>query len=141
MMDKVLNHRDYNLALQPLPGGGGSKRDAAEAGATSSGLSKADRRLLTQAVSAQKKGSGKGKGEKSKGSKKGKDTKGPLPAELRIKGATAQDEDGNPICFGFNTAAGCSGAAPGGRCSKGRHVCAMFGCRKAHPMVGNHGSR
>ena len=73
--------------------------------------------------------SGKGKG---KGGSKRKSP--PMPAELRGKyHKTAANE---PICFAFNTAAGCSHSSvkPGERCPKGLHVCAEPKCQQAHSL-------
>ena len=151
LLMEAMNHRDYNLALQPLPGAGAPKRDFAEAGgASSSGTSSRNQRrreskktklveiqtqvaqLKGQKGQAQNKGNGKGKN-----SSKGDKGQRGLPMSLRMPGFTATDEQGNPICFGFNLE-GCSGAAPGGTCSKGRHICMKSSCRQPHPASTYH---
>ena len=38
-------------------------------------------------------------------------------------GGTAANPEGDPVCLGFNSEGGCSGAADGARCSWGSHVC------------------
>ena len=75
----------------------------------------------------QKGGKGKGKGKKGKAP--------PMPAELRGKfHCTAA---GDPLCFAYNTAAGCShpNVKPGERCPKGYHLCMEPKCQKAHSLV------
>lgn len=70
---------------------------------------------------------------KSKGKgKKGKTP--PMPAELRNKWHRTQN--GEPLCFGFNTSKGCpSGVADGQRCSRGWHLCAEPKCLQPHSML------
>ena len=53
-------------------------------------------------------------------------------------GCTPEDDDRNPICFGFNLPQGCDKAPPGGKCNKGRHVCCKKGCFQNHPYVAMH---
>jgi len=145
-LEQVLNHRDYNLALQPLPGGTKREQDSSSSSSRQppnkeARLSQADRQLLQKALAAQAGSSStKGGGKGSKGKGKGKKGGGNpfLPQELRLKGATPQDDQGNPICFRFNSAEGCNDAGPGGKCPKGRHVCMMYGCRKNHAMMVAH---
>ncbi len=70
----------------------------------------------------------KGKGKKGKG-------KAPaMPKELI--GKYHRTAAGDPICFAFNTQAGCNeaGIKPGSRCSKGFHVCAEPKCQEAHSL-------
>lgn len=77
---------------------------------------------------------------KSKG--KGKPKKGrsgpPIPNEMR--GKYYKTASAEPICFGFNCASGCSekSVPPGGRCSRGLHVCAEPKCQQPHSLQ-NHG--
>ena len=141
-MPKVLAHRDYNPALQPLHGG--SKRDAQSAGASGSGgredgpPTKRERQLIAQ-LAAQAPAGTANRADKGKGKGKGKKGKIPLlPEELRFPGSSAVDYKGDAICDAFNTAAGCNAAPAGGKCGKGRHICMMYGCRKAHAMATSH---
>lgn len=70
---------------------------------------------------------GKGKGKKGKSSP-------PLPLELR--GKYHRTASGQPICFAFNTAGGCSsGVKPGEACPRGLHVCMEPKCQKPHSLV------
>ena len=78
----------------------------------------------------QQQGADKGKG-------KGKST-GKLPLPLRARGVASSDGEGNPVCFGFNLGS-CTAAPPGGRCPKGRHVCALTTCGQSHAYVTTHG--
>jgi hypothetical protein len=78
---------------------------------------------------AQGKGAGKSKGGKSGG--------GPVPADLVALGCVSMTPGMERICYGYNTPArGCTGAAPGGSCNRGKHVCAK--CFQVHPAIGNH---
>lgn len=143
-IDAALAHRDVNIALQPLPGGRGGgdfsqpahKRDASEAvGGQQSGLSRraAKKARMTEQSplpQPQQQGADKGKG-------KGKST-GKLPLPLRARGVASSDGEGNPVCFGFNLGS-CTAAPPGGRCPKGRHVCALTTCGQSHAYVTTHG--
>lgn len=72
----------------------------------------------------------KGKGKKGKG-------KGKAPAMPKeLIGKYHRNAAGDPICFAFNTQAGCSDRSvqPGGRCSKGLHICAEPKCQEAHSL-------
>ena len=77
-----------------------------------------------------KQSAGKGKGKSS-----GKGKAPPMPQELRGKyHKTAANE---PICFAFNTSAGCSHSTTvkaGDRCPKGLHVCAEPKCQQPHSL-------
>ena len=55
----------------------------------------------------------------------------PMPAALR--GGVPNDEQGEPLCFGFNLGQ-CKDAPLGGRCARGRHVCCHPGCFRKHPF-------
>ena len=69
------------------------------------------------------KGSGGGDKGPGKGKGKGKKRSPPVPAELR--GKWFKTSSGEPLCYGFNCASGCSSKVPAGeRCSKGWHLCA-----------------
>jgi len=143
LLVQAMGHRDYNLALQPLPGGAAKRsfEDFAPTGAQSgAGPSRKERKKEAKrqaeaaaqrqpaAQPAQQTGGGKGKG-------KGGKTK--MPQGLRMPGFTSTDESGSPICFAFNLK-GCQDAPPGGTCSKGRHICALASCRKPHGATANH---
>ena len=75
---------------------------------------------------------GKGKGKKGQG-RTGKGTPA-MPKDLH--GKWHRTPGGDPICFGFNTSAGCAekGVKPGGRCRKGLHVCAEPKCQEPDPL-------
>lgn len=76
------------------------------------------------------KGGPKGKGKGKKGSKSAP----PMPKELR--GKWHRTPGGDPICYAFNTAAGCSqDVKPGDRCAKGFHVCMEPKCQKSHSLT------
>eukprot|EP00435_Cladocopium_sp_Y103_P015368 s203_g3.t1 len=73
------------------------------------------------------KGKGKGKG---KTKKKGR---GPnVPRELI--GKALQSPSGDRICWPFNLPSGCKDAPPGGKCSRGLHICAEPNCAKPHGL-------
>ena len=74
-------------------------------------------------------GSSKGSGGKSKGKGRGK---GPNMPQ-RLMGMHYMTPDGSPICFNFNLD-GCSGAALGGTCGKGKHVCCTPRCYGDHSL-------
>ena len=79
------------------------------------------------------KGSGGGDKGPGKGKGKGKKRSPPVPAELR--GKWFKTSSGEPLCYGFNCASGCSSKVPAGeRCSKGWHLCAEPKCQKAHSL-------
>ena len=86
-----------------------------------------------QAPSSPSKGRGKGKGRKG-----GKSTP-PIPAELR--GKWHKTGSGEPLCFGYNCASGCSDKSvqPGQKCARGWHLCAEPKCQKPHSLR-QHGS-
>jgi hypothetical protein len=74
--------------------------------------------------------------ERNKGAK-GRGSKG---AKARGKGSSSQPRTktvaktsaGDPICFSFNKAQGCSNAVTNNRCSRGIHVCWFAGCQQQH---------
>ena len=79
------------------------------------------------------KGSGGGGGHKGPAKGKGKQRAPPVPAELR--GKWFKTSSGDPLCFGFNCASGCSSKISAGeRCPKGWHLCAEPRCQKAHSL-------
>ena len=108
-------------------GGGGDKRRApAEEGEAPPPQKKPKK------TDEAEKGKGKGKrGEKGKG----KGTKTKKPAEL--KGKWDRTPEARALCWNFDTAAGCNGAAPGGTCQRGVHLCAEPNCQQPHSLV-NH---
>ena len=158
LIDKVLQHRDYNLAMQPLPQG--TKREAEDGANQTDNAVNLSRKARKKAAAARAataaevqwyqsaneygktgkagKGKGKDKAGKGKGKDKGKDPQLKLPIALRFPGVNPNDGDGNPICYAYNLPGGCDKAPPGGRCPKGRHVCMLSSCRQAHAYVGNH---
>ena len=79
------------------------------------------------------KGHDKGKG-KSKG--KGRGVAPAMPQELR--GKWFKTSTGEPLCFGYNTAAGCAHSKTvkdGERCPKGWHLCCEPKCQGSHPLT------
>ena len=147
-IDKALNHRDYNLLLQPLAGSGGqasieNKRARNHDDDELTRLRKKVKDQADQLRSGGGKGSssnGKGKGNSKGKSKKGgkSNDRGAIPNELRFPGLEGTDGNGQPICFAYNIS-GCDKAPPGGRCQKGRHVCALASCRQNHGYFSHHG--
>ncbi|CAE7403202.1 unnamed protein product [Symbiodinium sp. CCMP2592] len=69
----------------------------------------------------------KGKSPKGKGSGAGKPEW--LPEGLRFQGASAWNNKGNKVCYGFNLGT-CSDA----NCQKGDHTCCIFKCGGDHPV-------
>ncbi len=132
-VDTIMAHRDFNLALQPLPGRGHA--EAAQGYAKSERHEPAAKKQKQQGQQYQgqqptpRKGEGKGKG-KAKGKSDKGGGKGKLPPQLKVSGAAASDPEGNPICFAYNMQ-GCSAAPPGGRCPRGRHICILSKCNQA----------
>ena len=61
---------------------------------------------------------------KQKGGKKGGKGKVRVPNHIFKLGGTSSNPAGEPICFGYNSASGCSEAADGAKCRRGLHVCA-----------------
>ena len=78
------------------------------------------------------KGKGKEKG-KSKGKDKGKSSGKNGPPS----GCVPRLPDGRNVCFGYNSARGCSAhnVEPGGRCRFGFHICGRAGCHANHSMM------
>ena len=155
-LDLVMSHRDYNLTLQPLPSAPPQpwKRSAQDQPSGTEALSRKQRRRAAQHGEASQpkgdwhkgggdwhKGGGKGHegqrqdGQNKKGRSKGKSAS--IPNELRYPGVSAQDGEGSPICFTFNIK-GWDAAPPGGRCNRGKHVCALATCRGAHGFLSHH---
>ena len=65
-------------------------------------------------------GTAKKKTKKKKGNERGQ----PVPSQF--KGGVCEDENGDRICFAFNSPGGCS--TKGARCSRGVHKCMVPGC-------------
>ena len=133
------------MFLHPLPGSGSApKSGQTQENAPGSGqkrradnLAAENKRLRAELAAASQGGGGKGggkqKGKKQKGRGTSADQFRPkMPAGLI--GKSYRTSDGNPICFSFNLPCGCSGAQPGGTCSKGAHVCAEPGCSANHSL-------
>ena len=74
---------------------------------------------------------GGGKGGACKGGGKGKGKKSLRPPEL--SGCWNRDASGQFLCWAYNSVAGCTLAAAGATCPKGRHVCMKPGCQQPHP--------
>ena len=77
----------------------------------------------------------KPKGKGGKGKSKGK-TAQRVPSNIYKLGGTAANPEGEPICFAFNSEAGCSESADGGRCRRGLHICAK--CYNSHSIMKHH---
>ena len=136
-VDAIMAHRDFNLALQPLPGRGQAESAQGYAKQERHEPAAKKRKQHGQQQQGQQQGQqyqGPRKGEgKNKGKGKGKDAGksfGKLPAPLRVPGAKDTDPQGNPICFAYNLG-GCSAAPPGGKCPRGRHICVLTNCKQA----------
>ena len=96
----------------------------------------------SQPIGKKTKPTGQGKGAfnvqqpiwNKKGGKKGAKGKQRVPPTIYKMGGSANDADGRPICFAYNSEAGCSeSVAEGARCSRGFHVCAK--CFKVHSIL------
>ena len=137
-MDGVIAHRDYNLALQPLAARPG-KRPIEEAGEWQQSARPSKRQRQANRAPGNGKGAtSKGSFERPTGRGKGKDRSAPaVPLELRGPGMSTAEEDGTPLCYKFNISS-CGDAPPGGKCRRGKHVCALTSCRKAHSYCANH---
>ena len=136
-VDHVLVDPRFTMLLTPLPKPVGAPRR--ERSRSRRGGGKGEK-------AKKDKGKGKGKqdkGKQDKGKVKGKGKEGKkrgaliVPAEL-LPGGVAQTADGDPICFGYNTAAGCEHADDGQRCGRGWHICAFDGCHEVHPYCEHH---
>ena len=81
-------------------------------------------------VKAKAKAKGKAK---TKGKGKGRSGMAVSDYMAEFPGDTvAKDDAGVNICFNYNKAAGCAYGEPGKRCSRGRHICMIRGCGRAH---------
>ena len=149
IVDKALLSREYNLELQPLQSVGGAKRKQEPNGEADSGdeaqLSRGQRKRKNkrdrqaEEIRDLKKQVAKGAG-KDKGAQRGKGGGGrspPLPWQLRQPGVAANTAEGEPVCFAFSLGS-CKVAAPGDRCPKGLHVCALTKCGKPHSYMEYH---
>jgi len=121
-IQKALAHPTVSFHLLPLP----AKSSVPE-------KPKKDRSRTLPKSSPANKGapSTKGKGKGRKGSnKKGR---GPnIPKGLI--GKALQTAPGERLCWAFNLDRGCTEASPGGKCSRGLHLCTEPGCQKPHSM-------
>ena len=63
---------------------------------------------------------------------KGKGKEGGVLKTIKKRKTVTRTANGEPICFPFNRPVGCKDAKPGEKCSRGWHVCWMFGCGKPH---------
>ena len=84
-----------------------------------------------------------GKGKRGKGKKGfGKGPRGSPAMPKELHGKWRKNSSGDPVCFAYNTTAGCSekGVKPGDRCLRGLHVCAEPRCQQAHALH-EHGSK
>ena len=139
----LLKSFEFTSLLSQLPTSGGAKRKQESQGDDDAdGLSKGQkRRKAKQAARALSSAGGSttpppptqtwtqraATSDKGKGAGKGK-AKGPrMPAEL--VGLQHQTQEGEPICFSYNLANGCSNASPGARCPRGVHVCCKCGAK------------
>ena len=153
----VMRSEDVLCLCMPLPTGArssagderGGKRTAdgvaadetAEQGQSKNALKNQNKRLKQQLAKAKAKAAaalkdlqGKGIGKGAGGPGAGNGTRGfNMPREL--VGGVPRDEAGEPLCFDFNMGHGCDKAPPGGKCSKGKHLCCVPGCFKAHAFV------
>lgn len=92
---------------------------------------KAENKRL-KAANNNAKGKSKGKDKGKKGNKSGRfDNNTPMPRELW--GLESKTQNGAPICYGYNTQAGCRNATEHGGCRRGKHACAQKGCGGQHP--------
>ena len=139
----IMAHRDFNLALQPLPGRGQTERHDEE----HARKPKKHKSGSQGAAQQQSQHSSGGKGQNrsnyktkdGKGGGKGKDKgAGKLPPTLRVSGASGFDAEGVAICYAYNLG-GCTAAPPGGKCPRGRHICILSRCSgAAHAYTAEH---
>ena len=124
-------HPEVLFFLLPTPSSSGSKRDN-DGGKGS--YSRADNGRQYQ----DRRSSPKGKGNYFKGGKgKGKGDKGKQYNAFTAlpSGCVSQTDDGNRLCFGFNSSRGCTYAKVGDKCSRGVHLCARAGCFGKHSAL------
>eukprot|EP00435_Cladocopium_sp_Y103_P074715 s4_g50.t1 len=122
--------QDPNIALYLMPV---AKSSSSTSTATASGAAPYSTARTHPYAGGRPKGGGKGK-------KGGGKSAPPVPAELR--GKWHKNSSGEPICYGYNCKSGCAekGVKPGGRCSKGLHICAEPRCGGHHSLQ-EHGSK
>ena len=77
---------------------------------------------------------GKAKGKGKKGTGKGSKGSPAMPRDLH--GKWHRTPQGDAICFGYNTTAGCNekGIKAGERCKRGLHVCPEPKCQQHHSL-------
>ena len=142
----AMESAEVRLHLQPLQAHGAkSLPDKRAFDGPGDEASKSTKRInnLQQEINALKqreKSSGSGsqrtvvlsssKGQKGggKGKSKAKNERSAMPKELV---GMSRFHNGEPVCYSYNLA-GCTGAAPGAKCSRGWHVCCRVGCFKHH---------
>ena len=115
-MDRARTDPVVQAMMQPLPRPAGGGQSSASEGSKGKGKSKDKNKnesvkRKSDVVDEPKKGKGKGSRDKF------------IPMPKPLVGLHARTKDNKRICFSFNLAAGCDGAAPGDECSKGSHVC------------------
>lgn len=129
-MMKALESYEVAFALLPLPTKGSNpvKSQQSHGGA--------EKPKQSHGGSSSNKGKGKqGHGTRSvpysKG--KGKRFEPRIPAEIRERGGTASNPQGEPICFDFAFKKCKSSVPDGARCQKGLHICCI--CYNPHSMI------
>ena len=92
-----------------------------------------NRRSVPYTASTSDRG-GKAKGKGKKGTGKGSKGSPAMPRDLH--GKWHRTPQGDAICFGYNTTAGCNekGIKAGERCKRGLHVCAEPKCQQHHSL-------
>ena len=113
----LMHHPDVAYLTLPLAGSAGKAKDRTSKGEEG------------PYPNPKAKSKGKGKG-RDKG--KGKGTKSEVPT-----GCVSRLADGRNVCYGFNSARGCSNASivAGSRCRFGFHICGRLGCHGNHSML------
>ena len=148
----------FRYLLMPLPGAppgrtatsddvtgsSSDRRDAKRLHQSVQDLRAENKRLRLQSASSSSyshqpsggkgsKGGGRGKG-RDKGSNRAIRMPTPLIGKSNLTPA------GEPICFSYNLAIGCTQASPGAKCPRGWHVCAEPGCHASHSIT-HHGAQ
>lgn len=119
-MEKWCEHAEVLFFLLPLP-------------KSSYGAQSSDRQYDSSNRFNPKGSKGKSKGAaKGKGKGKSKNSSTPKMPE----GCVTKTQRGHPLCFAYNSPDGCTGAQPGGKCSRGLHLCARPNCWAKHSAVG-----
>ena len=136
-VEKILDSPKFIMLLMPLarPSGSSGAASSSQGGEAPAKRPKADRQTATidnlrrQVSNLKRKdldsGGGAKKQKTAQQGGKGQRKSGPMPPEL--KGHLSSVQKG-PICFAYNTPAGCRDAAPGQRCRRGYHLCCHRDC-------------